>query len=158
MSETYLLVARRRRRGDHGEMLNRRRAEMKRILTIATLLTTFLTAVPLFAHEGHDHIMGTVTRAEKGRIEIKGTDGKAVSVAVTAATVYSKGKDAAAFADVRPGVRVAIEAVKGKAGLEATEVRIGTMEAVYTCPMHPEVRESKPGKCPKCGMNLEKKG
>ena len=25
---------------------------------------------------------------------------------------------------------------------------------VYTCPMHPEVRQSQPGKCPKCGMNL----
>jgi Cu+-exporting ATPase len=25
----------------------------------------------------------------------------------------------------------------------------------YTCPMHPEVREHKPGACPKCGMALE---
>ncbi|WP_379086531.1 multicopper oxidase domain-containing protein [Pedobacter sp. UC225_65] len=25
---------------------------------------------------------------------------------------------------------------------------------VYTCPMHPEIKESKPGKCPKCGMKL----
>ncbi len=25
----------------------------------------------------------------------------------------------------------------------------------YTCPMHPEVRETKPGPCPKCGMTLE---
>ncbi|MFP2900251.1 heavy metal-binding domain-containing protein [Corallococcus coralloides] len=25
---------------------------------------------------------------------------------------------------------------------------------VYTCPMHPEVRSSKPGTCPKCGMKL----
>jgi hypothetical protein len=24
----------------------------------------------------------------------------------------------------------------------------------YTCPMHPEVVQDKPGKCPKCGMNL----
>lgn len=24
----------------------------------------------------------------------------------------------------------------------------------YTCPMHPEVKSSKPGKCPKCGMEL----
>ncbi len=24
----------------------------------------------------------------------------------------------------------------------------------YTCPMHPEVIADKPGKCPKCGMNL----
>ena len=28
---------------------------------------------------------------------------------------------------------------------------------VYTCPMHPEVTSDKPGKCLKCGMNLEKK-
>ncbi len=26
---------------------------------------------------------------------------------------------------------------------------------VFTCPMHPEVRQSKPGPCPKCGMSLE---
>src|SRR4030067_1087697 len=25
----------------------------------------------------------------------------------------------------------------------------------YTCPMHPEVRRSGPGDCPKCGMALE---
>jgi hypothetical protein len=28
--------------------------------------------------------------------------------------------------------------------------------ALYTCPMHPEVTSDKPGKCPKCKMNLEK--
>lgn len=26
---------------------------------------------------------------------------------------------------------------------------------VYTCPMHPEVRQTKPGSCPLCGMGLE---
>jgi Cu+-exporting ATPase len=26
---------------------------------------------------------------------------------------------------------------------------------VYTCPMHPQVREPKPGSCPNCGMTLE---
>lgn len=28
-------------------------------------------------------------------------------------------------------------------------------ETVYSCPMHPEVRDTKPGSCPKCGMTLE---
>ena len=28
-------------------------------------------------------------------------------------------------------------------------------DAVYTCPMHPEVRQTGPGACPKCGMALE---
>jgi Cu+-exporting ATPase len=27
--------------------------------------------------------------------------------------------------------------------------------AIYTCPMHPEIREPSPGACPKCGMALE---
>jgi hypothetical protein len=31
------------------------------------------------------------------------------------------------------------------------EVAAGT---VYTCPMHPEVRQDHPGNCPKCGMGL----
>ena len=26
----------------------------------------------------------------------------------------------------------------------------------YTCPMHPEIRQNKPGSCPKCGMALER--
>ena len=29
---------------------------------------------------------------------------------------------------------------------------------VYTCPMHPEIRQNGPGTCPKCGMGLEPLG
>lgn len=28
------------------------------------------------------------------------------------------------------------------------------MKTVYTCPMHPEVKQDHPGSCPKCGMDL----
>ncbi|MGE5453402.1 MAG: heavy metal translocating P-type ATPase [Acidobacteriota bacterium] len=34
----------------------------------------------------------------------------------------------------------------------AAEPAAGTL---YTCPMHPEVRQDHPGNCPKCGMTLE---
>jgi len=30
-----------------------------------------------------------------------------------------------------------------------------TASSIYTCPMHPEVRQDGPGNCPKCGMALE---
>ena len=30
----------------------------------------------------------------------------------------------------------------------------GSDGAIYTCPMHPEVRQNGPGDCPKCGMHL----
>ncbi len=33
--------------------------------------------------------------------------------------------------------------------------REGPTDAIYTCPMHPEVRQVGPGDCPKCGMALE---
>ncbi len=32
-----------------------------------------------------------------------------------------------------------------------------TLTKTYICPMHPEVISDKPGKCPKCGMDLELK-
>ena len=34
---------------------------------------------------------------------------------------------------------------------------VPTDTSVYTCPMHPEVRQNHPGECPKCGMTLEPK-
>ena len=37
----------------------------------------------------------------------------------------------------------------------ATPPPAAAAAAVYTCPMHPEVRQNRPGACPKCGMALE---
>ena len=36
--------------------------------------------------------------------------------------------------------------------MQVSEAPAGT---IYTCPMHPEIRQSTPGNCPKCGMALE---
>jgi Cu+-exporting ATPase len=38
------------------------------------------------------------------------------------------------------------------AAADAPAVKPGT---IYTCPMHPEIRQDRPGNCPKCGMTLE---
>ncbi|OFZ90482.1 MAG: copper-translocating P-type ATPase [Betaproteobacteria bacterium RBG_16_64_18] len=40
----------------------------------------------------------------------------------------------------------------GKAGPAVTEI---SGRGLYTCPMHPEIRQPGPGSCPKCGMALE---
>ena len=39
--------------------------------------------------------------------------------------------------------------------LEPREPAPGVPAAIYTCPMHPEVRQVGPGSCPICGMALE---
>jgi Cu+-exporting ATPase len=40
-------------------------------------------------------------------------------------------------------------------GLEKSAASAAYTPAVYTCPMHPEVRQAEPGNCPICGMALE---
>lgn len=42
-------------------------------------------------------------------------------------------------------------------GVENVERQVLVSEGgvIYTCPMHPEIRQEGPGVCPKCGMVLE---
>src|SRR5437870_2968988 len=43
----------------------------------------------------------------------------------------------------------------GFAKLETSDSKSRISNVIYTCPMHPEVRQMGPGACPKCGMALE---
>ena len=36
----------------------------------------------------------------------------------------------------------------------AVPAKLGAAKPIYTCPMHPEVQQDRPGNCPKCGMTL----
>ena len=49
-----------------------------------------------------------------------------------------------------------IEAKKERSNIMNTE-KGPEKKVVYTCPMHPEVQQEKPGNCPKCHMTLEPK-
>ncbi|MCF7803069.1 MAG: hypothetical protein K9N46_11215 [Candidatus Marinimicrobia bacterium] len=55
--------------------------------------------------------------------------------------------------DLKPAseVEASGEAMEGHNDME----RMGTSEnAMYTCPMHPDVVQKGPGECPECGMDL----
>ncbi len=56
-----------------------------------------------------------------------------------------------------PGKYLETDAVKDVQEEKSKDKIIKTLsgEMEYTCPMHPEVRQLKPGSCPKCGMALE---
>ena len=53
-----------------------------------------------------------------------------------------------------PG-RYAGNSSDAKHAIHPKPVNESLMDAEFTCPMHPEIRQSGPGTCPKCGMALE---
>ena len=45
----------------------------------------------------------------------------------------------------------------GTAKVDGQAHQHGASTGTYTCPMHPEIMTTTAGRCPKCGMALEKK-
>jgi uncharacterized membrane protein YraQ (UPF0718 family) len=45
----------------------------------------------------------------------------------------------------------------GHAGHAAAPPSVPEEHGIYACPMHPEVASDQPGRCPKCGMALERR-
>jgi len=127
------------------------------VLPIALLLP--LAALPLAAHEGGTHVMGTIKTTGEKSLTIETRDKKEVVVVIDEKTKFEKNGKSATAKDLKAGARVVVDVEKGqtKEALVAKEVRIGADSVIYTCPMHPEVQAKEPGKCPKCGMKLEPK-
>jgi len=98
------------------------------------------------AHQGCAMLSGTVTVIDRrdGSVTVK------VKPAGTGADVTQK-----ALNQVRVGDTVSMAMMLGKDGRPAAANTATAQAAKYACPMHPEVTSDKPGKCPKCGMNLE---
>jgi len=59
------------------------------------------------------------------------------------------------FCSERCRAKFAAEPAKYLAPEPGRRLRPAQPDSLYTCPMHPEVRQDHPGVCPKCGMALE---
>ena len=88
------------------------------------------------------------TRLEVGDIKSTVRQRGYASVA-PAAAVPETAPDAPAAPALEPAAAAPVLPVQAA----PTEVA-ATAGAIYTCPMHPEVRQDHPGNCPKCGMTL----
>jgi hypothetical protein len=75
-----------------------------------------LAAVAASAHGDEEHVMGTVTKITADAITVKTTASAPVTVAVVAATTFTKGKTAAKLADLGVGDRVVIHAKEPEEG------------------------------------------
>ncbi len=96
---------------------------MKKVL--ATLFTLVLTAGSAYAHNGMEHVMGTVASIKDNSITVTTTDGKTQTVTTTADTKYSKMNAAIALKDIKVGDHVVIHATKKDNKLIAATVQVG---------------------------------
>jgi hypothetical protein len=55
---------------------------------------------------------------------------------------------------VTASVLIAVSCSRGTSNAQNQSEMQNINAQVYTCTMHPEVQSDKPGKCPKCGMEL----
>jgi Domain of unknown function (DUF5666) len=96
---------------------------MKKIL--ATLFALALTVSSGHAHNGMEHVMGTVASITDDSITVNAKDGKTQTVTTTADTKYTKTDAVIALKDINVGDHVVIHATKKGDKLIAATVQVG---------------------------------
>lgn len=96
---------------------------MKRLLTV--LLTLGVMAGVAYAHNGMEHIMGTVVSVTDSSITVKAKDGKTQTVQVAAETKYTQMDKPITIKDLKAGDSVVIHAAKKDGKLVAEIVKVG---------------------------------
>ena len=94
-------------------------------ILLAALFTLVLMVSSAYAHNGVEHVMGTVASITDNSITVTTTDGKTQTVATTADTKYSKMDSVIALKDIKVGDHVVIHATKKDNKLVAATVKVG---------------------------------
>src|SRR6202035_5808501 len=96
-------------------------------LTVAVFL---FAAVPIFAHGGFDHVMGTVVQVANNVLTVKTAKGN-VDVKLDDKTELTKNDHKAMAADLMPGVRVVVDIPEGSKDKLAHSVKIGAAAKAF---------------------------
>jgi hypothetical protein len=84
------------------------------------------------AHEGMEHITGTVLSVGENSLSVKTTKGATVEVRVDTKTEYVHGKEPAKLSDVKTGSRVVVHAMKMNGAMVAHQINIGVNTSTST--------------------------
>jgi len=100
---------------------------MQRIRLVLFLpVLSVLCCTWLWAHEGSQHILGTVTTVAPNHVVVQTLDNKTVTIMTTDQTRYRTIKEASTRDALKVGHRVVAEVTKDTAGLTASEVRFSS--------------------------------
>jgi hypothetical protein len=104
---------------------------MKRLWIVAALMVAVM-ALPLVAraHEGHMHkALGTITGVQAERVEIKTTDGKALTVVIDKKTAITRGTEKLDATALKVGERLSVDYMEQKKTMIAHTIKLGTTTA-----------------------------
>lgn len=104
--------------------MNQRRNITKQIATFCLTLALLAFTGAMFAHGGMEHVMGTIVKFDNNVLTVKTAKGD-VDVMVNEKTGITNKGQAAQTADLTPGTRVAVEAMKDGQNLVAHTVKLG---------------------------------
>src|SRR5580698_7150266 len=94
---------------------------------ILTILSVVLLPAVAAAHNGEQHVIGTVAKISDTSITVKTTAGKLVEVIFDAKTTYTRAKQQIHKTDIKAGDRIVIHAVEVKEKLTAHTIEIGAV-------------------------------
>ena len=94
-------------------------------LAIAVLIGLTL---PLIAHGGFDHVIGTVVKVERDIVTVKTAKGE-VAVKLSEKTEITKNDQKAEVSDLKTGARVVIDIPEGNKEMLAHSVKVGVSSA-----------------------------
>jgi hypothetical protein len=97
----------------------------KAVLAFTVILSL---AMPMFAHGGFDHVMGTVVKVADHVLTVKTTKGN-VDVKLDEKSELTKDGMKADIVDLKPGVRVVVDIPEGNKDKLAHSVKIGAAKA-----------------------------
>jgi hypothetical protein len=96
----------------------------------AAVVAALMLPVAASAHKGHIHkVLGTVTGVQGNHVEVKTTDGKAVTLTLDATTVVTRGKTKVDAAALKPGERVSAGYMEEKKMNMAKTIKLGETPA-----------------------------
>lgn len=95
-------------------------------IAVCLAVTVALLAVPVFAHEGFDHVMGTVAKISGNVLTVKTAKGD-VDVKLDEKTIYTKDTQKALVTDLKIGMRVVVDIPEGAKVKIAHSVKLGAV-------------------------------
>jgi hypothetical protein len=94
----------------------------------AVAAAVLFAALPLIAHGGFDHVIGTVVKVDRDVVTVKTAKGE-VAVKLGEKTEITKNDQKADVAELKPGTRVVIDIPEGNKEMLAHSVKVGVSSA-----------------------------